>query len=111
MELLGAILARGSFIGMDRFRPVHEFPTEKRVKVIAELCRHGYADRLVLSHDADVAGDFGQGNRPSPGEPPEITSVFCYIPDVVLPALRAAGVNDEQIRQMTIVNPRRILEC
>ncbi len=106
LAMLETILARGSFIGMDRFRPVHAFPTEKRVKVVAELCRRGYADRMILSHDTDVAGDFGKYKRPSPGV---LTSVYCYVPDVVLPALRAAGVTDEQIRQMTIVNPRRIL--
>jgi phosphotriesterase-related protein len=107
LDMLEAILARGSFIGMDRFRPVHAFPTEKRVKVVAELCRRGYAERMILSHDADIASDFGQYKRPS-ADPKVITSVYCYIPDVVLPALRAAGVTDEQIHEMTVVNPRRI---
>jgi phosphotriesterase-related protein len=106
MDMLEGILARGSFIGMDRFRPVHAFPTEKRVQVVAELCRRGYADRMILSHDTDVASDFGKRKRPSPGV---LTSVYCYVPDVVLPALRAAGVTDEKIHQMTVVNPRRIL--
>lgn len=107
IAMLEDILAHGCYIGMDRFRPVHAFPTEKRVKVIAELCRRGYAGRMVLSHDSDVASDFGKYKRPSPGE---TTRVYCYIPDVVLPALRAEGVSDEQIRQMTVDNPRRILE-
>jgi len=109
IEMLEEILARGSFIGMDRFRPQHAFPTEKRVAVIAELCRRGYADRLVLSHDTDVASDFHRYKRPSSQQPAVPLRVYCYIPDVVLPALRAAGVAEEHIWQMTVANPRRIL--
>jgi phosphotriesterase-related protein len=109
MEMLEAILARGSFIGMDRFRAVHIFPTEKRVKVIAELCRRGYAGRMLLSHDTDSASDFGQYRRPAPDKVKEAERVYCYVPDVVVPALREAGVTEEQVRQMTVENPRRIL--
>ena len=35
---------------------------------------------------------------------------FLHIPDDVLPELREAGVADEQIRRMTVDNPRRIFE-
>ena len=107
--MLEAILARGCSIGMDRFRPVHQFPTEKRVKVIAELCKRGYAGQMVLGHDVDVASDFGKYRRPSLTNPDVAERVYCYVPDVVVPALRAAGVTDAQIRQMTIENPRRLL--
>ncbi len=109
IAMIEAILARGSFIGMDRFRPVHQFPTEKRVKVIAELCRRGYAGQMVLGHDVDVASDFGKYRRPSLTNPDVAERVYCYVPDVVVPALRAAGVAEAQIRQMTVENPRRVL--
>ncbi len=33
-----------------------------------------------------------------------------HAPEDVLPALRNAGVSEEQIRQMTVANPRRIFE-
>ena len=35
---------------------------------------------------------------------------FSYIPDGVIPALREAGVSEEQIATMTVDNPRRIFE-
>ena len=35
---------------------------------------------------------------------------FLHIPDDVVPALRAAGVSDAQVRAMTVDNPRRIFE-
>ena len=107
-DMLESVLARGSYIGVDRFGSVHAFPTEKRVKVVAELCRRGHAKRMVLSHDGDVASDFGRRRRPRAQKPPVPTKVFCYIADVVLPALREAGVTAEQIDQMTVENPRRL---
>ena len=108
-----AILARGSFIGMDRFRAVRQvfgFNTENRVKLVAELCQRGYASRMVFSHDEDVASDFGQHKRPVQAAAPAPTGAYCYVADTVVPALRAAGVTDEQIRQMTVENPRRVFE-
>jgi phosphotriesterase-related protein len=35
---------------------------------------------------------------------------FLHITKDILPALRTAGVTDDQIRQMTVENPRRIFE-
>ena len=79
-------------------------------RLVAELCRRGYASRMVLSHDADVASDFGQYKRPVLAAAPAPTGVYCYVADTVLPTLHAAGVTDEQIRQMTVDNPRRVFE-
>ena len=35
---------------------------------------------------------------------------YRHISEDVLPALRSAGVTEDQIRQMTVENPRRIFE-
>jgi phosphotriesterase-related protein len=64
---------------------------------------------MVLSHDTDVCSDFGRYKRASAGNPDEFTHTYCYVPDVVVPALRAAGVSETQIKQMTVDNPRRAL--
>ncbi|HEY6598894.1 MAG TPA: hypothetical protein VIZ30_06260, partial [Pseudomonadales bacterium] len=52
ISYLEEIMANGSFIGMDRFGIDVLLPTERRVETVAKLCRRGYADRMVLSHDA-----------------------------------------------------------
>ena len=57
LDYLKRLLDRGSYLGMDRFGLDHFGPqrfldTPGRVRVIAELCKQGYADRLVFSHDA-----------------------------------------------------------
>lgn len=104
---LRKLMDRGSFIGMDRFGIDMFLPTDKRVATIARLCEMGYAGQMVLSHDA--ACHFGWADT---SLLPQVMPNwhFNYIPDDVLPALRRAGVTGEQIRALTVDNPRRIFE-
>ena len=103
---LEKLVAAGSYIGMDRFGLHQMLPTEKRVATIAKLCERGHADHIVLSHDTMCYIDW---------YPEEMRAAlpdynYLHIPDKVVPALREAGVSDEQIRAMTVDNPRRIFE-
>jgi phosphotriesterase-related protein len=107
VDHLEEILACGSFIGMDRFGVDVILPTPERVSAIAELCRRGHAGRMVLSHDACCHIDWFPKEMIRQMAP---RWNFRHIPDDVIPALRKAGVGEEQIRQMTVENPRRIFE-
>ncbi|MEE9608808.1 MAG: phosphotriesterase-related protein [Myxococcota bacterium] len=107
VEHLEAILARGSFIGMDRFGLNMMLPMEKRVSTVAELCRRGHAERMVLSHDACCHIDWFPAEAMRAATP---QWNFRHIPDDVIPALRKEGVSEEHIRAMTVDNPRRIFE-
>ena len=107
LDYLQALIDAGSYIGMDRFGLDHLLPTGKRVAIIAKLCDLGFADRMVLSHDANCYIDWFpmeliRNNVPN--------WHFRHISEDVLPALREAGVSDEQINQMMVENPRRIFE-
>jgi phosphotriesterase-related protein len=104
---LEQILRRGSFIGLDRFGLDFMLPMEKRVSVTAELCRRGWVDQLVLSHDACCHIDWLPVETRRQMAP---RWHFRHIPDDVIPALRREGVSDEQIRTMTVDNPRRVFE-
>ncbi len=104
---LEELLKRGSFIGMDRFGVDVYLTTEKRVATIARLCELGYADQMVLSHDASCYMDWYPAELRAASVP---NWHFRHISDDVLPALRNAGVSEEQIQQMTVGNPRRIFE-
>jgi phosphotriesterase-related protein len=106
-EYLLRLLARGSYIGMDRFGLDMFLPTVDRVATTALFCRMGYADRMVLSHDANSYMDWYERRMIEQMTP---DWHYNFIPDAVIPALREAGVTDDQIRQMTIDNPRRIFE-
>jgi phosphotriesterase-related protein len=104
---LEKLMAAGSYIGMDRFG-LHQFmTTERRVATIAKLCERGHAAQIVLSHDASCYIDwFPEEMR---ADYPDYN--YLHIPDVVIPALRAAAVSDDQVRLMTVENPRRIFEA
>ena len=92
---------------VDRFGLEMILPTQERVDTIAELCRSGYARQMVLSHDACCHIDF----YPDPSMRALVPLWnFRHIPDDVVPALRKAGVPEEDIRTMTVENPRRIFE-
>jgi phosphotriesterase-related protein len=106
VDYLERVLRRGSFIGMDRFGLDMILPTEKRVSTIAKLCERGWADRLVLSHDACCHIDWFPPEIP---RPPRWN--FRHIPDDVVPALRKEGVSEERIALMTAGNPRRVFEA
>jgi phosphotriesterase-related protein len=104
---LESLMKRGSYIGMDRFGVDIYLTTEKRVATIAKLCELGYAGQMVLAHDASCLIDWFPEEALRAAVP---NWHFLHITNDVLPALRAAGVSDEQIRQMTVDNPRRIFE-
>lgn len=105
---LEKLIAAGSYIGMDRFGIDSFMPTDKRVAVIATLCERGHANKIVLSHDASCYIDWFPEEMPKQVMP---RWHFLHISDEVMPALLAAGVSDDQIRAMTIDNPRRIFEA
>lgn len=108
LEYLEKILRRGSIIGMDRFGVDMLLPTAERVRTIVALCQRGWAAQIVLSHDAACHIDWFEKAMLRATAP---KWNFLHIPDDVIPALRAGGVTEEQIRQMTIDNPRRIFEA
>jgi phosphotriesterase-related protein len=108
LEYLEKLMAAGSYIGMDRFGIDSFLPTEKRVATIVTLCERGRADRMVLAHDASCYIDWFEPALVKAAMP---RWTFLHIPDDVVPALRAAGVTDDQIRTMTVDNPRRIFEA
>ena len=107
LDYLKEIMNRGSFIGMDRFGIDVLLPFEDRVNTVAALCEQGFAGQMVLSHDAACFNDW------LPQEAlPVITPNWHYlhITRDVIPALKARGVTDEQVKQMMVDNPRRIFE-
>jgi phosphotriesterase-related protein len=104
---LEKLVGAGSCIGMDRFGIDSFMPTDKRVAVIAEMCRRGHAEKMVLAHDASCYIDWFPEGLPAQVMP---RWHFLHIPDDVVPALRGAGVSEEQSRAMTVDTPRRIFE-
>jgi phosphotriesterase-related protein len=112
LDYIERVLSKGSFIGMDRFGIDSPVDTDGRVKTIVELAGRGYADRMVLSHDACCHIDFAPQDVIAQMRAAAMPNWhFRHVPDDVIPALKAGGLTSAQIEQMTIGNPRRIFEA
>jgi phosphotriesterase-related protein len=106
VDHLSELAEMGFILGMDRFGINVATTFEARCDTVIELCRRGYASRMVLSHDAacyidwidpDVKAAMTQWN-------------YLHIHDDVLPYLREHGVGEDQIETMLVETPRRYFE-
>jgi len=99
-EIPIAIAKRGAFVGFDRVvSGVMILPDEKRLQMALALLEAGHADKLLLSSDFSFERELKKSGAAGYAE----TLV------VFVPKLRAAGVSDAVIRQVTVDNPRRLL--
>ena len=64
LDYLLEVMSYGSILGMDRFGLDGYLTTEKRVATVAELCKRGHADQMVLSHDCSCFLDWIPGELP-----------------------------------------------
>jgi phosphotriesterase-related protein len=104
LDYLARLADAGCLLGMDRFGLDIILSFEQRVAAVAELARRGYADRMVLSHDAACYIDWFRQDAIAGFAP---AWHFGHLFDDVLPALRERGVTEAQIQTMLVANPRR----
>lgn len=107
LDYLMALADTGATLGMDRFGLDLFNPTADRVRTIAALAERGYADRMVLAHDASCFMDWFGDQLDAVHEAVSPNWHYEHISDDVLPALREAGVTEAQLDQMLVDNPRR----
>jgi phosphotriesterase-related protein len=105
LDYLEELIANGSYLGMDRFGIDTFLPFEQRVETVARLCERGHANRMVLSQDAACFNHWLPENLVPVMLP---NWHYLHIHRDVLPALKARGVSDEQIKQMMVENPKQI---
>ena len=103
---LAELADAGFILGMDRFGINLATTFEARADTLVEMCRRGYADRMVLSQDAACYIDWID---------PDVLAFlpqwhYLHLHDDVLPYVREHGVTDEQIETMLVANPRRFFE-
>jgi len=106
------LLAKGVYVGLDRYGLEMYLPMEKRNATAAELLRRGHAERLIISQDFCASIDWF---------PPEAAEAFesqgairnwsmTLVFEEVVPALREMGVMDDGVFQTIFeANPRRWL--
>jgi phosphotriesterase-related protein len=106
LAYLRALMDNGSTIGMDRFGMEHVLSDDRRVGTVVALVKLGYADRMVLSHDAAF---FSRVTPPSWRALAVPNWQMENIPRRILPLLRQAGVSEAELEQMLVTNPMRLL--
>ncbi|HET9681731.1 MAG TPA: hypothetical protein VFP19_06805, partial [Candidatus Limnocylindrales bacterium] len=103
LEHLLEVIRRGAsvefdFLGMS-FTPMERHGEPRIVDLALELLSRGHAGRLFLSqdvcHNQQLRHYEGNG--------------YTYLQEAFLPRLRARGVSDAEIDQITVANPRRLL--
>ncbi|HYL40681.1 MAG TPA: hypothetical protein VET90_05170 [Candidatus Binatus sp.] len=97
------IIRRGAsiefdFLGMT-FTPQERKGEPQVIRLLQELLARGHIDRVLLSQDVC----HNQQLRHYEG------GGYTYLQETFLPRLRAAGLSEAEIEQLTVTNPRRVL--
>ncbi len=108
IEYHKAILAKGVYIAFDRIGLEIITPTDVILKNVAELCKLGFANQIMLSHDTVNVWLGRQIETPEPVSKALANWRIDYISELILPALKAKGVTDDQIKTMMVDNPRNL---
>ena len=112
VDYIEGLIARGVYVGLDRYGLEMYLPIDKRNATAAELLRRGHAERVMISQDFCASIDWFPAEAAETFENSgairnwSMTLVF----DEVLPTLREMGVMDDDVFNTIFVeNPRRWL--
>lgn len=96
VEVHRAICRRGAFIGFDRQGAPGD---TQQVPMVIKLLEAGYADNIMIASDLSNIAQTKKGGGPG----------YARALTVFVPKLKAAGANDEVLKQIMNDNPRRFL--
>jgi len=112
LDYIESLLARGAYVGLDRYGLERILPFDRRNATTAALLRRGHAERLMISQDFCATIDWFTPQAAAKGRSSgalrnwSMTLVF----DEVAPALRELGVLDDGVFSTLFVeNPARWL--
>jgi phosphotriesterase-related protein len=112
LDYIEGLIAKGVYVGLDRYGLEMYLPMDRRNATAAELLRRGHAERLMISQDFCASIDWF---------PPEAAEAFeasgsirnwsmTLVFDEVVPWLREQGaMDDDSYRTIFVENPRRWL--
>ena len=112
LEYLLGLLNRGVWLGLDRYPGGQTAGTpnwEQRTEIAKALMDAGFTHRIMLSHDYSVP-KARHGAEVQEARRRANPDAYNFIPRYVLPRLKELGASDEEIRQITVENPRRFFE-
>lgn len=106
LRYLRTLMDNGSTIGMDRFGMEHVLSDARRLDTVVALVGHGYADRMVLSHDAAF---FSHVTPPTWRQAHAPRWNMEHLCRTIVPALQERGVSTSDVERMLVTNPLRVL--
>ncbi len=95
---------RGIYLEFDAIGAVNWHPPAALLRSVLDLLEAGWADHLLLSHDA---GWYEPG-RPG-GMPADGVRGYTALIETFIPELKAHGIDDATIHQLTVTNPARAM--
>ncbi len=107
LDYLRTLADAGSYLGMDRFGLDILLPLVARLNTVVELAKQGYAEKMVLAHDAAFYFDWFPAKAVATAVP---NWNYNHISDDVLPALLGRGVSEDQVTTMLVDNPHCYFE-
>src|SRR5947209_7937872 len=115
LDYIEGLLDKGVYVGLDRYGIDLFLPTDRRNVTTLELLRRGYVERLFLSQDFDIPIANGLDWYPpemveqlqSGGAATNWSMTFLF--EAVIPALKEAGMTNDQLQTMMVENPKRWL--
>jgi phosphotriesterase-related protein len=112
LDYIEGLLDKGVYIGLDRYGLTMFLPTENRNRTTIELLERGHVERMFLSQDVVVALDWfppeAEEQIIAAGMVEEGWSMTLLF-ERVIPALKEAGMTDQQLDTMLVDNPARWL--
>lgn len=109
IDYLEGVVAKGSTLSFNNFGNWNHTKPEDLARIIRELVRRGYADRMVAT--MDVTWDFEQGKLKVLWEDTNANGrdrTYAYLLDTAVPWMHANGIPSAVTDQFIIDNPRRI---
>lgn len=97
---------QGSYLSFDTLHLAYQYPPswrQKRIERVVELCKRGYTEQVLISHDDSCHHDV----QP---EPERLFPTYCEVSMDLIPKLKEAGLSQQQIDQITIGSPQQIFE-
>jgi phosphotriesterase-related protein len=102
------VLDKGVTVGFDRWGINALYPDNLRKATLLGLLGLGFANRIVLSHDANSQWLGRPTQLPDFMQPLLADWNYTHIFRNVIPQLKAAGITDAQVGQMLVENPKNI---
>ena len=105
------VMHRGAYIAVDQMN-FNAHQLAHNLKVIKTICQHGWAKRLILSHDAVICFNSARfadyDHKSYINYAPDSLS---YLIREVIPLLREEGLTETELHQIFIENPKHIFEA